>query len=107
MLESNNKYLCNLISLCFVSSKIQFEFHVLVVMLETNDKICTWYNLLLRINAGGVHLIYDIFFGAFIQGRRLHEGGVYYKIQRELQFYIYLREEIFAGRNFCEIYFCG
>ena len=38
----------------------------------------------------GVHLIFDIFWGAFIQGRRLHEGGVYYKIQRdrELQFYI-------------------
>ena len=26
--------------------------------------------------------------GAFIQGRRLHEGGVYYKIQKKLQFYI-------------------
>ena len=33
--------------------------------------------VLLRINAGGVHLILDIFWGAFIQGRRLHEGGVY------------------------------
>ena len=33
--------------------------------------------VLLRINAGGVHLIFDIFWGAFIQGRRLHEGGVY------------------------------
>ena len=38
--------------------------------------MCT---VLLRINAGGVHLIFDIFLGAFIQGRRLHEGGVYYK----------------------------
>ena len=49
------------------------------------------YTVLLRINAGGVHLIFDIFFlggGAFIQGRRLHEGGVYYKIQKKLQFYI-------------------
>ena len=44
--------------------------------------------VLLRINAGGVHLIFDIFWGAFIQGRRLHEGGVYYKIHKKLQFYI-------------------
>ena len=44
--------------------------------------------VLLRINTGGVHLIFDILGGAFSQGRRLHEGGVYYKIQRELQFYI-------------------
>ena len=28
------------------------------------------------------------FLGAFIQGRRLHEGGVYYEIQRKFQFYI-------------------
>ena len=33
--------------------------------------------VLLRINAGGIHLIFDIFGGAFIQGRRLYEGGVY------------------------------
>ena len=44
--------------------------------------------VLLRINAGGVHLIFDFFGGAFIQGRRLYEGGVYYKIQKKLQFYI-------------------
>ena len=44
--------------------------------------------VLLRINAGGVHLIFHIFRGAFIQGRRLYEGGVYYKIQKKLQFYI-------------------
>ena len=33
---------------------------------------------------------FEFFFlgGAFIQGRRLHEGGVYDKIQRKLQFYI-------------------
>ena len=43
---------------------------------------------MVRINAGGFHLIFDIFWGAFIQGRCLHEGGVYYKIQRKLQFYI-------------------
>ena len=46
------------------------------------------HTVLLRINAGGVHLIFVIFGGAFIQGRRLHEAGVYYQIQRELQFYI-------------------
>ena len=46
------------------------------------------FTVLLRINAGGVHLIFDIFWGAFIQGRRLYEGGVYYKIQKKLQFYI-------------------
>ena len=46
------------------------------------------YTVLLRINAGGVHLIFDIFWGAFIQGRRLHEGGVYYKIQKKLQIYV-------------------
>ena len=28
------------------------------------------------------------FWGAFIQGRRLFEGGVYYKIQKKIQFYI-------------------
>ena len=39
------------------------------------------HTVLLGINAGGVHLIFDIFWGAFIQGRRLHEGGIYYKIQ--------------------------
>ena len=44
--------------------------------------------VLRRINAGGVHLIFHIFRGAFIQGRRLYEGGVYYKIQKKLQFYI-------------------
>ena len=50
---------------------------------------------MLRINTGGVHLIFDIFFwgeGAFIQGRRLHEGGVYYKIQRESYNSIYQRQ---------------
>ena len=30
-----------------------------------------------------VHLIFDIFWGAFIQGSRLYEGGVYHKIQQE------------------------
>ena len=44
--------------------------------------------MFVRINAGGVHLIFYIFFGAFIQGRRLHEGGVYYKIEKKLHFYI-------------------
>ena len=47
-----------------------------------NTILCFWPTVLLRINAGGVHLIFDIFWGAFIQGRRLHEGGVYYKIQK-------------------------
>ena len=46
------------------------------------------YTVLLRINAGGVHLIFDFFWRAFIQGRRLYEGGIYYKIQKKLQFYI-------------------
>ena len=32
--------------------------------------------VLLRINAGGVHLIFDIFFGG---GGRLFKGGVYRK----------------------------
>ena len=49
------------------------------------------HTVLLRINAGGVHLIFDIFWKAFIQGRRLHEGGIYYKIQREIQF-LYQRQ---------------
>ena len=34
--------------------------------------------------------------GAFIQGRRLHEGGVYYKIQKNLQFYI-------STKRFCHL----
>ena len=47
--------------------------------------------VLLRINAGGVHLIFEVFFFFFWGGgggggvysrRRLHEGGVYYKIQK-------------------------
>ena len=48
--------------------KIGFKFNFSTTKLVT---------VLLRINAGGVHLIFDIFWGAFIQGRRLHEGGVY------------------------------
>ena len=57
-----------------------------IMHLKFVNKLST---VLLRINAGGVYLIFDIFcWGAFIQGRRLHEGGVYYKIQKKLQFYI-------------------
>ena len=33
------------------------------------------------INARGVYLIFEIFKGAFIRGRRLKEGGVYFKIK--------------------------
>ena len=41
-----------------------------------------WFNFCLFFffwGGGGV---------AFIQGRRLHEGGIYYKIQKKLHFYI-------------------
>ena len=49
------------------------------------------FNVLYRIASNkrrGRSFNFLHFLGAFIQGRRLHEGGVYYKIQRELQFYI-------------------
>ena len=50
--------------------------------IKDNDFNEDIYTVLLRI-------IFDIFLGAIIQGRHLHEGGVYYKIQSELQFYIW------------------
>ena len=55
-----------------------------IITLTHSDRKFDVSTVLLRINAGGVHLIFDILGGAFIQGRRLHEGGVYYKIQRKV-----------------------
>ena len=54
--------------------------HYTYVLLSTLISRVT--TVLLRINAGGVHIIFNIFWGAFIYGRRLHEGGVYCKIQK-------------------------
>ena len=41
-----------------------------------------WSTVNPKINARGVYLIFGIFRGAFIRGRRLIEGGVYSKVKK-------------------------
>ena len=49
------------------------------------------FTVLLRINAGGVHLIFDIFWGggAFIRGRRFLEVGRLFEALRYANFCLY------------------
>ena len=76
--------------MCLISPSVRVIYKHEIVCEKRRTKMLNYrlYTVLLRINAGGIHLIFDIFSGAFIQGRRLHEGGVYYKIQKKFQFYI-------------------
>ena len=58
--------------------------------------------VLLRINAGGVHLIFDIFGGRllFIQGRRIHEGGLYL---RDTDCFVHLYGKIQSPRSIVKV----